>query len=202
VDIANGAPTGASATNEIVDAWSDGRDGLNHEHTLVSTSTNGGATWSSPIVASEGSDRPEYSAPAIAPDGSTVYVTYLGFTTSFQQTTSSPRMMLGVFRQASVDSSGAVGSFTTLERGAPGDARGSSGNSLISEFLGDYVYAAATATYGVGVWTDSRGAADCPAIDAYRQSLETSSPQSKPFPPTDCPSAFGNTDIFSATTAP
>jgi len=202
VDIANGAPTGASATNEIVDAWSDGRDGLNHEHTLVSTSTNGGANWSSPVTASEGNDRPEYSAPAIAPDGSTVYLTYLGFTTPFQTTTSSPREMLGVFRQATVGPSGAVGAFSTLERGAQGDARGSSANSLIAEFLGDYVYAAATPTYGVGVWTDSRNAADCPAIDAYRQSLETSSPLPTPFPPTDCPGAFGNTDIFSATTAP
>jgi hypothetical protein len=202
VDIANGAPSGASATNEIVDAWSDGRDGLNHEHTLVSTSTNGGMTWSSPVVASEGTDRPEYSAPAIAPDGSTVYLTYLGFTTPFQTTTLSPREMLGVFRQATVGPSGAVGPFSTLERGSPGDARGSSANSLIAEFLGDYVYAAATPTYGVGVWTDSRNAADCPAIDAYRQSLETSSPLPTPFPPTDCPLAFGNTDIFSATTAP
>jgi hypothetical protein len=202
VDIANGAPTGTSATNEIVDGWSDGRDGLNHEHTLVSASTDGGVTWSSPAVASEGDDRPEYSAPAIAPDGSTVYVAYLGFTTPFQATTSSPRMMLGVFRQAPVGPSGAVGAFRTVQRGAPGDARGSSANSLIAEFLGDYVYAAATPTYGVGVWTDARGAADCPAIDAYRQSLLTSSPLPTPFPPTDCPSAFGNTDIFSATTAP
>src|SRR5919201_4431997 len=45
VDIANGAPTGADATNEIVNSWADGRDGLNHEHVMFSPSTNGGAPW-------------------------------------------------------------------------------------------------------------------------------------------------------------
>jgi hypothetical protein len=63
VDIANGAPTGQGATNELVDAWSDGRFGFNNEKTLLSYSTNGGATWSAPSVVSEAGDRSVYSAP-------------------------------------------------------------------------------------------------------------------------------------------
>src|SRR5215216_7733747 len=47
-DIANGAPTGADATDEIVVTWADGRDGLNNEHVMVSYSTNRGASWSAP----------------------------------------------------------------------------------------------------------------------------------------------------------
>src|SRR6266446_4742624 len=46
VDIANGAPTGSGATNEILRTWVDGRDGVNNEHVFTSVSTNGGSTWS------------------------------------------------------------------------------------------------------------------------------------------------------------
>src|SRR5918912_267082 len=62
VDIANGAPTGQDATNEIIDAWSDASDGLNHEKTLVATSNDGGRTWSDPAPISDPGDRPLYSA--------------------------------------------------------------------------------------------------------------------------------------------
>ena len=81
-----------------------------------------------------------------------------------------------------------------------GDPRGTSQNGLTAEFLGDYVYAAATNTGAVGVWNDARNAADCPAIDAYRASLYTSSPTHAPDVLASCPldgtKAFGNSDIY------
>src|SRR4029453_11941422 len=91
---------------------------------------------------------------------------------------------------------GAPGAFSTLHRGAVGDARGSSANGLISEFLGDYNYAVATRTYGAAVWNDARNAAVCPAINAYRQSLVAGTPIPPPAPNVDCPSTFDNPDIF------
>jgi hypothetical protein len=60
---------------------------------------------------------------------------------------------------------------TAVHRGEAGDARGSSQNDLTAEFLGDYVSSADTRTYGAAVWNDVRDAADCPAIDEYRQEL-------------------------------
>src|SRR5215217_2931315 len=96
VDIANGAPTGADATNQIVDAWADGRDGLNNEHVMFSTSTNGGATWTSPRIIESAGDRGYYAAPAISPNGTDVWVVYNAFTTPFRNDTSSPRNLVGV----------------------------------------------------------------------------------------------------------
>ena len=116
-------------------------------------------------------------------------------------TTATPRRMLGVVRHAEVTlATGAVGAFTTLHRGAVGDARGSSANGLTTEFLGDYNYAVATREFGAAVWVDSRNAAVCDAINAYRQSLVDGSPIPPPAPNQDCPVVagdhFGNTDIF------
>jgi hypothetical protein len=97
------------------------------------------------------------------------------------------------------DFAGTATSFATLHRGDEGDARGSSANALTSEFLGDYNYAFATDEFAVAVWNDARDAADCPAIDAYRQGLATETTAddvARPAPGTDCPATFGNTDIF------
>ena len=91
---------------------------------------------------------------------------------------------------------GALGAWADLHRGATGDARGSSANSLTAEFLGDYNYAAATNDFGVAVWNDARNASDCPAIDAWRASVQAGSPIAHPAPQQDCAATFGNTDIF------
>jgi hypothetical protein len=197
VSIANGAPTGAGATNEIVNTWADGRDGLNNEHVLFSSSAGGGnpGTWSAPRSIETSGDRGYYAAPAISPDGSTVYIVYNAFTTPFRDDTSSPRALVGVVKRASVAADGTVGAFSEVHRGIPGDPRGSSQNNRVMEFLGDYVYAVATDTYGAAVWNDVRNAADCAAMDAYRLSFQTGGSMPAPAVQTDCPATFGNTDI-------
>jgi len=195
IDIANGAPTGADATNRIVMSWVDGRDGLNHEHVLFTTSANAGRTWTNPRAIETAGDRGFYTAPAISPNGTDVYVVYNAFTTPYRDNTTAPRVLVGVVKHADV-TGGAVGAFTELHRGAPGDPRASSANSLTSEFLGDYVYAVATRTYGAAVWNDTRNAAVCPAVNAWRMSLETGGTLAKPAPEQQCPATFGNQDIF------
>jgi hypothetical protein len=229
VDIANGAPTGADATNQIVDAWADGRDGLNNEHVLFATSTDGGATWTAPAAIETAGDRGYYAAPAISPNGTDVWVVYNAFTTPFRNDTTSPRNLVGVVKHADVGAGGTVGAFTEIHRSPGGDPRGSSQNNLAAEFLGDYVYAAATRTYGAAVWNDVRRAANCPAIDAYRQALHDEAvaigaPVAEPeesrgeeeaaahhrsktqepeavAPPVQqvCAGTFGNSDIFGGT---
>jgi hypothetical protein len=225
VDIANGAPTGGDATDRIVISWVEGRDGLNNEHVMFSTSTNRGTTWAEPDEVERPGDRGYYSAPAISPDGTDVWLVYNAFTEEFKDSAEgdeNDRPLVGVVLHADV-TGGSVGEFSERHRGEEGDARGSSQNNLGAEFLGDYVYAAASRTYGAGVWNDVRDAEKCDAIDEYRQelheqSLETGVPSAEPEEPRgaedrerdqgedeeaeapdvqrECPATFGNSDIF------
>jgi len=200
IDIANGAPTGTDATNRIVMTYVSGE--ITKPHVFFTESSDLGNTWTTPRAIEGASDRGYYAAPAISPNGKTVYVVYNAFTTPYQPTTATPRSLVGVFLQATVGTSG-TGAFSEAHRGVPGDPRGSSQNNLVAEFLGDYVYAAATRTYGVAVWNDTRAAADCPAIDAWRQDIATGGTTvPRPAPQQNCPPSFGNSDIFSYTTAP
>ena len=203
VDIANGAPTGADATDEIVDAWVDGRDGPDHERAFFAYSTDGAASFSTPAPISPAGDITAYAAPAISPNGTRVYVVSQAFTSPFQTTTANPRPEHGVLQTAAIGAGGGPGGWTTEYSGPLGDARGSTqGRILYNEFLGDYVYAIATRDYGAGVWTDVRRAADCPAFDAWRQASVNAGQVvlPAPWPLDDCPATFGNNDIFSATT--
>jgi hypothetical protein len=200
-DIANGAPTGDDATNEITLTWADGAQGLNNEQLLLMTSGNGGASFTGPTaVPLQTGDRPYYTAPAISPKGSDLYIVYNAFTTPYRNNTSSPRGLVGAILHADL-TGGAPGPFGTLARGTVGDPRTSSQNDLTAEFLGDYVYAAATRTGAIGVWNDVRNGADCPAIDAWRMSLRTGTTVARPAPQSDCPATFGNSDIYGAAVA-
>ena len=213
VDIANGAPTGLGATNRIVDNYITGPT-LNSERVFVRSAVadeQPTATppaqapalgWSAAVQVSEGTDRGFYTAPALSPNGSSLYVVYNAYTTPFQNTTATPRGLTGVFRTAPMTASG-PGAFTSLNRSVVGDPRASSQNDLKGEFLGDYVYADATNDYGVGVWNDVRNGQDCPAIDAWRQALRDDPDNAGDPPIAACQAAsprFGESDIWSFTT--
>ena len=204
VDIANGAPTGAGATDEIIDAWADATPGLNHEQARVSWSKDGGSTWGAPIAVQLAGDRPIYAAPAISPVGDRVYVIYEADMDPWRAVDmTSSRRYHGVFLTAPVGSNGAPGAWTTSFVGPTGDLRWTyPGHDIYQERIGDYVYAAASASYGVGVWTDARNAALCPAVQTYRANSVAAGTLAlpAPWPLADCPVNWGNTDTFSVTT--
>ena len=195
VDIANGRP-GGPGSDELFMTFADARAGLNHEQMMLTWSRNGGQSWATPMaVPLATGDRPFYTAPAVSPDGTDLYIVYNAFTTPYRDNTTEPRGLVGVVLHANV-SGGVPGPFSVLNRGAVGDPRGSSANALVDEFLGDYVYAYATNDSAVTVWNDTRNAADCPAIDAYRASLYTATPLPAPDVLGSCtPNTFGNSDI-------
>jgi hypothetical protein len=175
VDIANGAPTGDDATDEIVLVGPDAQpvtpsdeDPGPNERVLVRYSTDGGNSFQDGPDGSPADDRPNFPAVAISPDGTDLYLTYDNFLQPWQSTTEEPRLQQGVVRHADVGAGGAPGAWSDVHRAPSGDARASSANGLTSEFLGDYNYAFATNEFAVATWNDVRNAADCPDIDEYR----------------------------------
>ena len=203
VDVANGAPTGTDATDLIVDAWTDSRLGVNHEQALVSSSRDGATTWSTPAAVSAPADRPIYAAPAISPNGDRAYVVYEAVTSPWAgNDLASPRPYHGVFASAPATAA-ATGPWSILYHGPFGDLRATfPGHRLEQERVGDYLYAVASRSYGIGVWIDARNAQVCPAIQDWRtRSLVAGEPVvPAPWPLADCPSTFGNTDVRAATT--
>ncbi len=175
VDIANGAPTGAGATNEIVDAWADGT-ALNAEEARVVWSTNGGATWSSPTAIQLPGDRPIYAAPAISPQGDRMYVIYEADRDPWRGADmTSTRRYRGVLLSSPV-TAGAPTAWSPACIGPDGD-------------------------YGLGVWTDARDAQVCSEVQTYRAASYAGGERvtPAPWPLFSCP-LFGNTDIWAATT--
>jgi hypothetical protein len=196
VDIANGAPSGADATDRMVMSYVSGT--VDAPHVFVTESTDRGAKWTTPRAIETPGDRGLFTAPAVSPNGKDVYVVYNAFTTPYRPNTTDPRSLVGVVLHADASAGpAATGPFAELHRGDPGDPRGSSANGLISEFLGDYVYAVATRSYGAAVWNDTRNAADCPAVDAWRMAIRTGDTSvARPAPQQDCAPNFGNSDIY------
>jgi hypothetical protein len=203
VSIANGAPFGANATNEIVDAYADA-PALNGENTKFSYSTDGGNSWSDPAAVSLSGDRPLYAAPAISPDGTHAYVVYEADTAPWRGSDfTSARPYHGVFISSPLDVSGAPTGWTTEFNETPGDLRATyPGHDQYQERVGDYIYAAASNSYGVGVWASAANASVCNPIQTYRSQSFAAGQHAlpAPWPITDCPATFGNVDILSATT--
>jgi hypothetical protein len=146
-------------------------------------------------------DRPDFAFIGLSPSGSDLYVVYDAFLDPFQNDTTSPRRFEGVTRHADVTGT-TLSNLATLDRGEVGDARASSANALIDEFIGDYNTVAATNSGAVSVFNDARDADVCggltDAINAFRQDVVDGDAGDPPAPLTDCPPRFGNTDIWSA----
>jgi hypothetical protein len=115
----------------------------------------------------------------------------------------SPRAYRGVFRTSAIGANGAPTGWSTYYEGPLGDLRASyPGHDIYQERIGDYVYAAATRTYGAGVENDLRNAAVCGPVQDYRaRSLAAGTlALPAPWPLADCPATWGNLDIWAVTT--
>jgi hypothetical protein len=126
---------GPGGTDFLYDTWVDGRSGsagppvINETQLRVAYSTNHGASWTQgPLTIREG-DRPYYSALAVSPDGTDLYLVYNAFTNEYRtDTTTLDRGLVGVILHANVTPSGAPGPWVEVR----GDRRRTTSRSSSS----------------------------------------------------------------------
>jgi len=174
-------------------AWANrtGDPGSGHAVVLLTKSTNGGLTWSTPVVAGDVSGRSAFFASVAAGPGSTVNVAFLALDDVPTGTAPGPNVVhYDAYLTQSSNGGMSFGSPLLIST-ATSDPDGSSTNSLGAQFLGDYITAVADGSHVYAVWTDSRNATPCTAVDAFRARTGP-----KPDVITQCPNTFGNTDIF------
>jgi hypothetical protein len=175
-------------------AWCNHTNG--HSVVLVTKSADG-LTWSAPPVkAGDVSGRSAFFASVtVDPDG-LVDVVFQALDDQPPGTAPGADVAFydSYFAQ-STDQGTSFGSPLKIST-ASSDPDGSSLNSLRGQFLGDYITAVADSRGGglFAVWTDSRNASPCTAVDDFRAGTAD-----KPNVITDCPTGFGNTDIFLGT---
>jgi hypothetical protein len=168
-------------------AWANYQGG--HGRVLLSTSTNGGATWSTAAALDVPGRTAFFPGVAVSPDGSTVTVA----TQALDDVPAGTAPGAGVVSYdsylAESTNGGAFGGPVLIST-ASSDPDGGSTNSLRSQFQGDYNTLISDNAHAWFIWTDARNAASCDAVDAFR-----SGTASKPSVPDSCPDNFGNTDV-------
>jgi len=180
-------------------AWANrtGDPANGHAVVMVAKSTDGGLTWSTPVVAGNVRGRSAFFASiTVAPDG-TVDAVFQALTDVPAGTAPGPGVVsYDSYLTQSADN-GATWSSPVKISTVSSDPDGSSTNSLAAQFLGDYITAVADSSHVYAVWTDSRNASPCAAVDAFRAGTGP-----KPNVITQCPTTFGNTDIFMGIVSP
>jgi hypothetical protein len=179
-------------------AWANrtGDPASGHAVVMVTKSTDRGLTWSTPVTAGNVPGQSAFFASAtVAPSG-TVDVVFQALTDVPTGTPPGPGV---VFYNSYLTQStnGTVWSTPVTISTVSSDPDGSSTNSLAAQFLGDYITAVADSSHVYAVWTDSRNARACAAVDAFRAGTGP-----KPDVITQCPTTFGNTDIFLGIVSP
>jgi len=174
-------------------AWGNrtGDPSSGHADVLLTKSTNGGLTWSTPVVAGNVSGRSAFFASVAADPNSNVNVVFNAI--DDKPTGTAPGAGVVHYDAYLTRSTNGGASFSSplLISTVTSDPDGSSTNGLRAQFLGDYITAVADGTHVYAVWTDSRNATPCAAVDAFRAGTA-----GKPDVITQCPTTFGNTDIF------
>jgi hypothetical protein len=186
-----------SANGTLYVAWSNHTNG--HSVVLLTKSTDDGRTWTEPVVAGDVPMRSAFFASVTTDANDDVHVAFVAVDDKPAGTSPGPGVVYyAAYLTRSTDGGGSFNAPLRISS-ASSDPDGSSsaaspvfpGGDLIRQSLGDYITAVADGSHVYAVWTDSRNATPCAAVDAYRAGTAP-----KPNVITACPITFGNTDIF------
>ena len=175
--------------------WCDFSDGHGTVRGAVSSD---GAHWTSlGTVASLAGRNAFFPQAAVSPAG-TVSVTFDALT----QPPANDEFQTGVqtYDNYYVQSPAGGASFNVPLRVSTVSSNpdGSSYNNLQEQFIGDYIGIVDGPQQAYLVWTDSRNATACLAVDAYRSQVYAGGKPVAPNPDQACATSFGNTDTMTA----
>ena len=163
---------------------------------FVTRSRDGGRHWAKPVSAGSVPGRNAFfSSLAVEPSGR-VDVVFLALDARPAGTTPGAGVVQYDAYFARSVTRGLTWSRPQRLSGTSSDPDGSTANNLSAQFVGDYIAAVADSRGGrfFAVWTDTRNAAPCPTVDAFRSRTQVA-----PDVSASCPPTFGNTDIYLGT---
>jgi hypothetical protein len=175
--------------------WANHTNG--HSVVQATHSTDDGLTWSAPVTAGDVKSRSAFFASVATDPSNNVDVVFQAMDDRPAGTAPGAGVVHYDSYLSRSTNGGATFSSSQLISTQTSDPDGSSTNGLGAQFLGDYITAVADASHVYAVWTDSRAATPCAAVDAFRAGTAP-----KPDVITQCATTFGNTDIFLGTVSP
>ena len=188
-------PTADPSSARVYVVWCDFSNGHGTVRGAVSSD---GVHWTSlGTVASLAGRNAFFPQAAVSPAG-TLSVTFDALT----QPPADDEFQTGVqtYDNYYVESPAGGASFTAPLRvsTAPSNPDGSSYNNPEEQFIGDYIGIVDGPQQAYLVWTDSRNATACAAVDAYRSQVYAGGKPVAPNPDQACATSFGNTDTMAA----
>ncbi len=189
-------PASDPSSTRVYVVWCDYSNGQGTVQGAVSTD---GLNWASlDTIASVPGRNAFFPQASVAPNG-TVSLTFDALT---QPPANNPfQTGVQVYDNYYAESPAGGLGFTSPVRvsTASSNPDGSSYNNLQEQFLGDYIDIVSGPTSAYLVWTDSRNATPCQAVDDFRNAVYAGSKTTvAPNPDTACATSFGNTDTEAA----
>jgi hypothetical protein len=189
------------ASSRVVVVWCDFTGG--HGVVKESSSTDG-VQWANPAVIASVAGNAFFPQASVSSNG-TIAVTFDALTPPAGYNPAQVSTYWNDWQHQTYDNyyveSTATGFTSPLRVSAKsGNPDGSSYNNVMEQFLGDYIGIVAGPSNAYLVWTDSRNASPCAAVDSYRTAVYAGSKSAvAPNPDVACDTSFGNTDTYEAT---